>query len=121
MVYVITLDRSNENVERLTNKVKELGLPNDVPIRIWRGKTNGKEEFDTIEKREQMGIKFYDDWKIESGNNWWTRPVTVGEAGGVHSHIRIWEDVVEREYNNVLILEDDFNPTKKFHWNTLMN
>ena len=34
-------------------------------------RTNGKEEFDTIEKREQMGIKFYDDWKIESGNNWW--------------------------------------------------
>jgi len=117
MVYVITLDTSNENVERLINRVKELGLPNDVPIRIWRG-TNGKEEFDTIEKREQMGIKFYDDWKIESGNNWWTRPVTVGEAGGVHSHIRIWEDVVEREYNNVLILEDDFNPTQRFHWNT---
>ena len=117
MVYIITLDTSNENYEKLTNRLEELGLPNDVPIRMWRG-TNGKEEFDTIEKREQMGIKFYDGWKVDSENNWWTRPVTVGEAGGVHSHIRIWEDVVEREYNNVLILEDDFNPKQKFHWNT---
>ena len=28
------------------------------------------------------------------------------------------EDVVEREYDNVLILEDDFNPTQRFHLNT---
>ena len=112
-VYVITIDN---NHEELLDRVKQLGLPNNCPVSIFEG-TNGKEVFDTVEKREQMGIKFYDGWKIEHGNNWYSRPVTVGEAGGVHSHIRIWEDVYNNGYENVLILEDDFNPTKRFHWN----
>jgi hypothetical protein len=65
----------------------------------------------------EYGVKFYDGWKLtDSSNFWWARKVSVGEAGCVCSHIKVWEDAYKNGYENILILEDDFDPTTESPW-----
>lgn len=114
-VYLITLDHSNENVSSLIERLNLLTTPNKTTYEIIYA-VNGKELFSTTESRSDYGIQFYDGWDI-GGTQWmWNRNVTVGEAGGICSHIKIWEDAHRMGYDNILILEDDFLPTMPFDW-----
>jgi GR25 family glycosyltransferase involved in LPS biosynthesis len=115
-IYIITIDHSQENYNSIISRLAKLNIQTAVPYEIYPG-VNGKEVFSTKEGRDKYGIKFYDGWKLtDSSNFWWTRNVTVGEAGGVCSHIKVWEDAYKNGYENILILEDDFNPITKFPW-----
>lgn len=116
-IYVITLDHSQESYNSILDRIGVLNLPEPIPYEIIQG-VNGRELFVTEEGRSTYGIKFYDNW-VQSGSPWWGRGVTTGEAGGICSHIKIWEDVHKNGYNRVLILEDDFVPTGPFDWNSL--
>lgn len=115
-VYIITLDHSEENKRSLLERLEKLTVPNATSYHIIQA-VNGKEEFATEEDRDSYGIKFYDKWKMEDDVNWWyKRNVTVGEAGGMCSHIKIWEDAYQNGFDNILILEDDYEPQQPFYW-----
>jgi glycosyl transferase family 25 len=114
-VYIITLNHTPENYSSLVERLNLLGVPPGTSYQIIEG-VNGRELFKTIEGREAHGIKFYEDWAV-GGNEWWSRPVTVGEAGGICSHIQVWEDANRNGFDNVLIIEDDFNPIETIDWN----
>jgi GR25 family glycosyltransferase involved in LPS biosynthesis len=106
-VYIITIEHSEEHYNSLIERLDQLKLPDGIPFQIWSG-VEGRELFKTEEGRKDYGIKFYDKWNI--GGNWWGRDVTTGEAGGICSHVEVWEDAYEKGYQNVLIIEDDFEP-----------
>jgi len=119
-IYIITLDHSQENYNSILDRIGVLELPEPIPYEIIQG-VNGRELFVTEEGRESFGIKFYenwDTWKVDKGT-WWGRGVTTGEAGGICSHIKIWEDMYQNGYERILILEDDFEPTGPFDWESL--
>tara|TARA_Y100000593_G_scaffold93968_1_gene190870 strand:+ start:2468 stop:3193 length:726 start_codon:yes stop_codon:yes gene_type:complete len=54
------------------------------------------------------------DWEIKDHHNqWYNRPITIGELGCTLSHINIWKKALKDitdENAQILILEDDFNP-----------
>ena len=50
-----------------------------------------------------MGIKYLSGYE----DAYYHRQMTMGEIGCFLSHYRIWENIVERKQNEVLILEDD--------------
>lgn len=115
-IYIITIDHSQENYNNIISRLGKLNIQNSVPYEIYPG-VNGKEVFSTKEGRDEYGIKFYESWKLtDSLNSWWIRDVTLGEAGCVCSHIKVWEDAYKNGYENILILEDDFHPISKFPW-----
>ena len=115
-VYIITLDHSEENKRSLVERLELLGVPNPTSYNIIEG-VNGRELFSTEAGRTELGVRFYDKWKLDGDvNGFWKRNVTVGEAGGMCSHIKVWEDAYENGYENILILEDDFEPLHRFYW-----
>jgi len=115
-VYIITLDLSDENKKSILERLNLMGVPNETTYIIFNG-VNGRELFSTQQGRLDYGIKFYDSWKLNDSNEFWNRDVTMGEAGCVCSHIKVWEDGYKNGYENILILEDDYNPEQGFPWN----
>ena len=55
-----------------------------------------------------------DWWKIDSDNLFWNREVTPGETGCTLSHYNIIKAAYDEGFENVLILEEDINPSGKF-------
>ena len=115
-VYIITLDQSDSNKESILNRLNT--LLNIETTYQFIDAVDGRKLFKTIEGRESYGIRFYSDWN-NGESEWWSRPVTSGEAGGMCSHIRVWEDAYRNGYDNILIVEDDFNPTRTFDFNLI--
>lgn len=114
-IYVITLDHSQDNYDSILERINRLGLPVGTSYQIIEG-VNGRQLFKSEDGRKAYGIKFYERWPM-GGSDWWSRPVTVGEAGGICSHIKVWEDANRKGYENILIIEDDFNPIETIDWN----
>lgn len=46
-------------------------------------------------------------WKINSDNSWWNRPLKKGEIGCSLSHLNCWRHIVKTNSDTSLILEDD--------------
>jgi len=115
-VYIITLDQSIENRQKLLDRLDAL-CPNGAPYYFIEA-VDGRKLLSTKQGRESYGISLYDGWNIGK-NEWWSRNVTSGEAGGMCSHIKVWEDAYENGYENILVLEDDFNPNESFDFNLL--
>lgn len=120
-VYVIGLDRTAD-WEDIDNRIKSMNLGNDVIIHkvpAVDGRTL------TLTKLNADGVYTWDKWRLDStttDNGWWTRDMTMGEIGCACSHLSVWTDVKERGYNNVLVLEEDFDVRDGYHtynWDSL--
>jgi glycosyl transferase family 25 len=113
-IYVITIDHSQQNYDSIIGRLNLLCLP-PTEYQIVEG-VNGREQLSTPEDRKELGVETYSGWKMEDEYKWWNRAVTVGEAGLTLTKIRIWEDAYAKGYENILILEDDFNPNQPIDW-----
>lgn len=119
-VYVITLDKSRENIKHLISKVKEVGLPNKVPVEIV-GIDGWSLSDDDL---KEMGVKPLEGWNLnyqdpKNRNGYHNRDLTKGEIGCSLSHIHIWEDAYKNEYENIIIYEDDFKKMRDIDWSEL--
>jgi len=113
-IYVITIDHSQQNYDSINGRLNLLCLP-PTEYQIVEG-VNGRDQLSTPEDRKELGVETYSGWKMEDEYKWWNRAVTVGEAGLTLTKIRIWEDAYAKGYENILILEDDFNPNQSIDW-----
>lgn len=105
MTYIITLHPEKE--DELRKRFEEFGMTSAVTI--FHG-CNGHTGENLPEEYE-----VYENWNIENHENgWWNRNVMPGEAGTSLSHWKVWHDAYERGYEKILILEDDFEVTKKW-------
>ncbi|XP_053953383.1 glycosyltransferase 25 family member [Anastrepha ludens] len=95
-IYMINLERRPERRVKMEKLFLELGLDVEyVPA------VDGKKL--SPQQLQDMGVKFLNGYE----DPYHHRQMTMGEIGCFLSHYRIWEKVVEREQNEVLVLEDD--------------
>ena len=63
----------------------------------------------------EYDFKTYQGWAIDSENDWWNQPVTIGEAGCGLAHINAWRQLKEDGVEVGLILEEDFYFTEELN------
>lgn len=95
-IVMINLERRPDRLHKMESNFMEMGLQVEVLTAV-----DGKELTDA--KLKELGVKFLDGYADPYHN----RPMTKGEIGCFLSHYQIWEEMVKRELNEVLILEDD--------------
>ena len=112
--YFISLDLSEEFISDMVNRLQYMTIPNEME---WEciDSVNGQYDLVTDEDRKKLGVTFYDKWNIGE-YSFWSRDVTVGEAGCTLSHIKVWLDAYENGYEQILVLEEDFNPKTVIDW-----
>ena len=112
-IYVISLRAGDPEVQQdIARRLNACNFEDETPFEVIQA-------FDGREGQIPDGYKVYDGWDVgpdseHSWNDWWTRPVLPGEVGCAVSHRTVWEQVVLKGNNNVLILEDDFEPNGMF-------
>lgn len=114
-VYIITMDMSDEYKDELYARALDLPLPSGTPLEYMQG-FPGK---DLLERPEDFPeYRLYPDWDLGNPDGWWwwQRPALSGEAGGMISHTKCWEDAYENGYENIMIIEDDFTLNKRIDW-----
>ena len=108
-VYIISLETTDELISRCNN----LQLPS--PTSYWI-----KPGFDartmSTSDWESLGVYKHPNWKIESNNRFWNREVTDGELGCSYSHVSVWNDARENDYNLIFLLEEDFFQVNPINW-----
>ncbi|XP_033127179.1 procollagen galactosyltransferase 2-like isoform X2 [Anneissia japonica] len=95
-IYLINLKRRPKRRERMIKSLHELSLNYTILDAV-----DGKQLTD--DKLKEMGIDMLDGYK----DPYHERILTKGEIGCFLSHYKIWVDVVEKNYEQVIVLEDD--------------
>jgi GR25 family glycosyltransferase involved in LPS biosynthesis len=106
-VYVITFDVSDEAINRYTTEFNKLGIiPGQFHLFKAVDGRNPKVDFDW---------SLYKNWKIDNhSNSYYNRDILPGEIGCALSHVSIWKDAKKKNYDSILILEDDFKVDEEF-------
>ena len=115
-VYIINLNTPNKKIKE---KINQVPWPYNVNYYILDA-TNG---WEVVEDPSKSHLKFKaaDWWKINSSNKFHNREVTPGEIGCTLSHYQCIELAYKNKLNNVLILEEDFNPLGIFPTQEMFN
>ena len=100
-IYVISLERFADRRKKIVSLLEQIKF---CPVFIFDA-VDGK-NINTIDMNTE-GFYCYDGWKIDSENDWWNRPVKLGEACCMISHFLVWKDIERKGFKNVLIIEDD--------------
>ena len=112
IAYVIMLNPSEEKIAQAHEKFSKLGI--DTPLEIFNA-------VDGTNPVVDFRYEVFKGWKMRSDNKWWSREITQGEVGCALSHLSVWKDAARRGFDNVLILEEDFDvlrewPDNEFYW-----
>lgn len=100
-IYVISLERLPERRKKITDLLSEVDF---CPVYLFDAVDGQKLSASSMSKE---GFYCYDGWEIASDNNWWNRPVKLGEAGCMLSHYLVWKDILKKGFETALILEGD--------------
>ena len=108
-VYIINLNTPNKEIN---DKIQQVPWPYPLNYYILDA-TNG---WEVVENPSISPLKFKaaDWWKIDSSAKFYNREVTPGEIGCMLSHYQCVKLAHKEEYNNILILEEDFIPSGIF-------
>lgn len=98
--FVVNMERRPDRRERMERIVPRSW--NAEYTTDWPGPTDGAR----IRPGDLGGFTLF-DWRIESDNAWWNRPLKLGEIGCAISHWLIWRRALELGEEPALILEDD--------------
>ena len=111
-IYIISLDTSDEFVNSAVDKLNKSNLPNKTGYTIMPA-VNGINDIIHRDNVRKFGVSLYENWKLQNTDKeFWAREMSVGEIGCVLSHINVWKDAYKNGYGNVLILEEDFEPSE---------
>ncbi|XP_063686182.1 procollagen galactosyltransferase 2-like [Bolinopsis microptera] len=110
-VYMINLERRPERRKRMLALFDMMG----IDARVFNA-VDGKKLDD--EKLKEMKVKQLDGYQ----DPYLMRPLKLGEIGCFLSHYYIWEEVVAKNYKQVVVLEDDvrFKPNFKSNLAAMM-
>lgn len=113
-VYIISIDHREEYIEELLQRAEMLPLPFGCEVEVFEGYVGKR-----LIEEEGDEYTLYKGWELPESKikyDFWNRPTTYGEAGGMISHTRCWEDAHKNGYNTIMILEDDFIPRIPIDW-----
>lgn len=108
-ILIITLNPNDK--EKHAEWERELSLAGfgDVPCELVQA-IDGRKVDENYLALRKLGL--YEGWELsDSDNGWWNRPMTPGEIGCALSHLGCWKLAANRDFDNVLILEEDFATT----------
>ncbi|XP_066919422.1 procollagen galactosyltransferase 2-like [Clytia hemisphaerica] len=107
-IFVINLKRRKNRFLHMRNSMRELGLK-WTHFEAVDGNNLNKEWM------EDLGVKPLTDYKDPTFNSSYVfRPITRGDVGCFLSHYYVWQEMVERNLDEVLILEDDVRFVSNF-------
>ena len=106
-VYIISLSFDDTELERWKSEIRKNLIPSyEGPI-IGKPAVNGAAI--TESWLNENNYTLYNNWKLEdSSNDYWNRPLDPGAIGCAISHHKIWSHAHKNNFNNILILEEDF-------------
>ena len=112
-VYLINLDRRVDRRHKMEAALDELGVEYERVSAV-----DGKREIDE-DYIKKYGISMMPDFS----EPYHQRPIKHGEIGCFMSHYNIWLDILEKGYENTIVLEDDirFEPYFKEKISALHN
>jgi hypothetical protein len=112
IAYCIMMNPNADKIANAQERFAKLGI--DTPLEIFTAVdgTNPKVDFD---------YTLFNGWKMRSDNKFWSREITQGEVGCALSHLSVWKDAAKRGFDNILVLEEDFDvlrewPDHEFYW-----
>ena len=94
--FVINLDRSRERFLKIKNLLDEISVP--------------FERISAVDGKSLSNEEFFEHYSKELNAKNYFIPLRDGEIGCYLSHIKIWKEIVARNLDYALILEDDANP-----------
>ncbi|XP_078686961.1 procollagen galactosyltransferase 1-A-like isoform X1 [Branchiostoma floridae x Branchiostoma belcheri] len=111
-IYVINLKRRPERRKRMVHTLKEIGLDFKLMEAVDGLTLNAS-------VLKKMGVTVLPEYK----DPWADRSMTMGEIGCFLSHYKIWEEMVEKNLDWVLVFEDDirFEPFFKRRMYKMLN
>lgn len=96
-VYLVNFDRRPDRLKNMKSIFNELKIDfTKIPA------VDGKVDI-TQEYIEKYGIKMMEDFS----EPYHKRPLTLGEIGCFMSHYNIWTDMVENNFKEIIVFEDD--------------
>lgn len=96
-VYMINLDR------RKDRRVNMFAIFDELNVQFeWVKAVDGKKDVNE-EYIQENHIEMMPDFS----EPYHSRPLTFGEIGCFMSHYNVWKDVLDKGYNEVIVLEDD--------------
>jgi glycosyl transferase, family 25 len=99
-VFVVNLARRSDRrarMQRLLPKTWNVDYTTD-----WPGPLDGAH----LEPGDLDGVGLF-PWEIASANEWWNRPLKLGEIGCAMSHLACWKRAAELGSELTVVLEDD--------------
>ena len=99
-VFVVNLARRPDRLARMKRVVPSAW--NAEYTTYWPGPLDGA----SIKPGDLNGFGLF-PWEIESDNEWWSRPLRLGEIGCAVSHWLCWKRAGELAADCTLVLEDD--------------
>eukprot|EP00058_Branchiostoma_floridae_P008205 XP_002593693.1 hypothetical protein BRAFLDRAFT_107673 [Branchiostoma floridae] len=111
-IFVINLKRRPERRKRMVHTLKEIGLDFKLMEAVDGLTLNAS-------VLKKMGVTVLPEYK----DPWADRSMTMGEIGCFLSHYKIWEEIVEKNLDWVLVFEDDirFEPFFKRRMYKMLN
>tara|TARA_B100001121_G_C18699031_1_gene626465 strand:- start:1070 stop:1780 length:711 start_codon:yes stop_codon:yes gene_type:complete len=106
IIYYINLDRRNDRNEKI---IKELELITDIPIK----------RISAIDKNELNRNKLIEEKYITDKTS-----LRLGQIACILSHMKVWEEFLNSNYDYCIILEDDVKINKKYfneHFYNILN
>lgn len=105
-ILIITLDPTNKQKHAEWEHQLALAGFGDVPCELVQAIDGRNVDNEYLALRN---LELYECWEIPgSDNNWWNRPMKPGELGCALSHLGCWKLAAARDFDSVLILEEDF-------------
>ena len=101
-IYVVNLKRRPDRRRRV-----ESALPSKLSVTYtsdWEGPFDGREL--DVAALTELGYGLF-PWPTPSDNEWWSRPLKLGETGCTLSHLACWRHAVGTGAPLAAILEDD--------------
>lgn len=99
-IYVINLKRRKDKLKRIIKRINKIDPDGNINVEIFTA-IDGLKIDEQFMKDNNISIlkEWIDPFKKTKINK--------GEIGCALSHYKIWEDIIENNYNSALILEDD--------------
>ena len=99
-IYVINLKRRKDKLKRIMKRINNIDPDGNINVEIFTAIDGLK-----IDKQfmKDNNISILKEW-IDPFKK---TKINKGEIGCALSHYKIWEDIIENNYNSALILEDD--------------
>ena len=99
-IYVINLKRRKDKLKRIMKRINNIDPDGNINVEIFTAIDGLKIDENFI---KENNISILKEW-IDPAKK---TKINKGEIGCALSHYKIWEDIIENNYNSALILEDD--------------